>query len=514
MAPQTRRSFLGSSAATAATASGPWTDLRFLLPLSAVTASDTTIDPDRVQFGPELAPLIRLIKTTPREKCVSVFIQELRAGLSYQDFLSALFLASLDAGDPHQVAQIYSAHRVSSEARTEERLLPLFWALDRVKSGYEQKDGERPSRGHTGELPKADRAAGVLDGAMTHCDPDAAERAIVALARSEGSRQAMARLLAYGARNVSGTLGHHPIFVANGWRTLDAMGWQHAEPVLRYITRLLSHHKPDRTFAPNLERVDKIVPGLPTDWASNEHSHEATLDLYKLLRAGSADETCDLICSQLCSGKVKAGTVWDAIHLVAADLVFRYKIGGVRIGGSLIHGVTCTNALRYGFDCAHEDRVRLLMLLQGAAALADAFIAPALTDRLLRDMNLLDLGNENNKRAISAADIFSMLPFKANKYEEREPNERQASDEACRLTFAVLSDSKQVKTFQQTARTFLCVKASLDPHDFKYPAAAFEDAARVHPQWRSYLLAASVHALHGSKSHDTPVLVEAREARL
>jgi hypothetical protein len=38
-------------------------------------------------------------------------------------------------------------------------------------------------------------------------------------------------------------------------------------------------------------------------------------------------------------------------------------------------------------------------------------------------------------------------------------------------------------------------------------------AARVHPEWRSYLLAASVHALHGSKSDDTPVLVEARKTR-
>ena len=89
---------------------------------------------------------------------------------------------------------------------------------------------------------------------MTNSDPDEAERAIVSLARSQGSRQAMARLLEYGTRNVSGTLGHHPIFVANGWRTLDAMGWQHAEPVLRYITRLLGRLKPDRTFTPNLER--------------------------------------------------------------------------------------------------------------------------------------------------------------------------------------------------------------------------------------------------------------------
>jgi hypothetical protein len=144
MAPLKRRNFLGSSAA--AVASGSLMDLGFLLPLSSATASDTTVDPDRVQFGPDLATLIRLIRTTPREKCVSVFIQELRAGLSYQDFLSALFLASLEAGDPHQVAQIYSAHRVSSEARTEERLLPLFWALDRVKLGYEQRIGPRAAR--------------------------------------------------------------------------------------------------------------------------------------------------------------------------------------------------------------------------------------------------------------------------------------------------------------------------------------------------------------------------------
>jgi hypothetical protein len=150
----------------------------------------------------------------------------------------------------------------------------------------------------------------------------------------------MARLLDCGIRNVSGTLGHHPIVVANGWRTLDAMGWQHAEPVLRYTTRLLGRLKPDRTFTPNLQRVHKTVPDLPTDWASNEYSHEATLEIYKLLREGNADATCDLICSQLSSGKVKAGTMWDAIHLVAADLVFRYKIGGVRIGGSLIHTIS------------------------------------------------------------------------------------------------------------------------------------------------------------------------------
>jgi hypothetical protein len=64
----------------------------------------------------------------------------------------------------------------------------------------------------------------------------------------------------------------------------------------------------------------------------------------------------------------------------------------------------------------------------------------------------------------------------------------------------------------RTALSFLCVKASLDPHDIKYPAAAFEDAYSVSAEWRPYLLASSVHALHGTKSSDTAVLVQVRDA--
>ena len=48
--------------------------------------------------------------------------------------------------------------------------------------------------------------------------------------------------------------------------------------------------------------------------------------------------------------------MWDAVHLVAADLLFRYKTGGRAIGGVLIHAITSTNALRCGFDCCGDDR--------------------------------------------------------------------------------------------------------------------------------------------------------------
>lgn len=508
---RTRRTFLKATAAVAGT--GSLADLGLLGPLSRAVAGETTIDPDRVRLSPDLACLVGRIRTTPRDQCVPVFIREFQAGLSYQDFLSALFLVALEHGDAHQVAQVYSAHRISSEARTEERLLPLFWVLDRLKKGFEELDGTPRPRALTGVLPSADRAAIAFRDAMANHDPDQAERAITALARSRGPRQAMARLWEHGARRVAGTLGHHPIIVANSFRTLDALGWSHAEPVLRYIARELSGSSAsDRTFTPNLARIERTLPRLPVDWAGEGRDRVATLEVYRLLREGDPDATADLICSQLSSGKVKADAVWDAIHLVAADLVFRYKTGGTPIGGALIHAVTSTNALRFGFDGCGDDSVRLLLLLQGVGMLGDTFIRPSQKRVELRPLNLVELRDDPAHRTIHVADIFAGLPFKDREYVETDPRERTSSDEACRLAFAHVSDPGNVKGFEVAARTLLCVKASLDPHDIKYPAAAFEDAARVGPEWRPYLLAASVHALHGPKSHDTPALVQARDA--
>ena len=121
-----RRGFLATSAAASAVPLLP--DLGFLASVSRAAAADTRIDPNQVRPSPSIGRLIKLIRTTPRDRCVPVFIEQLRSGLSYQDLLSALLLATIEHGDPHQVAGVYSAHRVSSEARVEERLLPLFWA--------------------------------------------------------------------------------------------------------------------------------------------------------------------------------------------------------------------------------------------------------------------------------------------------------------------------------------------------------------------------------------------------
>ena len=106
-----RRGFLTTSAGVAAGSLLP--DLGFLAPISRTAAADTRLDPNRVRLSPSIELLVKLIRTTPRNRCVPVFVEQLQAGLSYQDFLSALLLAAIEHGDPHQDAGVYSAHRVS-----------------------------------------------------------------------------------------------------------------------------------------------------------------------------------------------------------------------------------------------------------------------------------------------------------------------------------------------------------------------------------------------------------------
>jgi hypothetical protein len=64
----------------------------------------------------------------------------------------------------------------------------------------------------------------------------------------------------------------------------------------------------------------------------------------------------------------------------------------------------------------------------------------------------------------------------------------------------------------QTARRWLCAKAAVEAHEFKLPAALFEDDELVSPTWRPRLLAASAHWLHGRQSPDSALLQQVRQA--
>src|SRR4030095_12569811 len=68
--------------------------------------------PQKIRFGADLEPVARLIEETPRDKCVAVFLDELRRGLPYRRFLAAsLFAGIRRVHSNHEVYKIHSVHQ-------------------------------------------------------------------------------------------------------------------------------------------------------------------------------------------------------------------------------------------------------------------------------------------------------------------------------------------------------------------------------------------------------------------
>src|SRR5262245_18314399 len=100
----TRRHFLQT---VVGTASLGLADTAWLRGLAAFSAEPP---PNRVRFGPDIEPIIRLIDESARERCVSVFIDQLRRGLPYRRFLAGAFFACVWKVHSHH--DVYKIHAV------------------------------------------------------------------------------------------------------------------------------------------------------------------------------------------------------------------------------------------------------------------------------------------------------------------------------------------------------------------------------------------------------------------
>lgn len=510
----TRRNLLRSTAGAAALA---WVDVSWLRGLEILAAD---APPDKVRFDLEIEPIVQLIEETPRGKCVPVFIDQLRRGLSYRRFLSAAFFACIRWKHcHHDVYKIHAVHHVSQEVRPEERLLPLFWALD----GFKQRSEDFPGSflpPLTASLPSAENAAAEFHDAMRQPDLGRAEPALVALTRSLGARQTIEQLWLYGCRNGKAG-GHGAISVANSCRALESIGGRHADSVLRFVIQdlfYLGYVEPDANFAPNTARVDQHLDTLPKVWAGDRGDAAATRELFSVIRAGMADAACDLAIRQL-AGNVNAQAIWDAVHLATAELLVRNS-SGWGLASRPLHANTSTNALHYAFRVCLSPKTRLLLLLQ-AVAWAAARTNSELSEQSLREMQILELDGASLPKSAddAVAEIFELLPLRTYRWDPVERKallnygERSDADQACRKAFALLKERPEARQlFARTAYSWLCQKASADHHEYKILAAMLEDATLVSAEFQPHLLAAGVHYFHGNHTPDNPVVQQVRDA--
>ena len=122
-----RRSVLGGVAGAGLLGSVGGLDA--LARLKPVSAAESVVTPEMVRFTPEIEPIVRLIEETPRDKCVEVMANALRKGMTYRQFLAALFLAGIRNVSPqppgfkfHCVFVIHSCNYLSRMGPPEERV--------------------------------------------------------------------------------------------------------------------------------------------------------------------------------------------------------------------------------------------------------------------------------------------------------------------------------------------------------------------------------------------------------
>jgi hypothetical protein len=275
--------------------------------------------------------------------------------------------------------------------------------------------------------------------------------------------------------------------------------------------------KPDRYFQANLARVEEHLVHLPWDWAGQHADRSAAAELLGQIREGDGEKASTLAIQQLRRG-AGSQTIWDAVHLATAELLVRHK-DGWGLASRPLHSNTSTNALHYAFRTATAPATRLLALLQGVAWATDK----TGSDRAggdLRDLSITDLPAielpASSEDAIT--DIFAQLPTRHYRWDKKTGavltyGARADADQACRKAFALASDRPAaVPQFVQTARSWLCHKASNDSHEYKFLAAILEDAGWVSREWRPHLLAAAVHYFHGDQSPDNPAIKQVRDA--
>ena len=202
-----------------------------------------------------MEPIVRLLEQTPREQLLEVVAARVRDGLNYQDLLAALLLAGVRNVQPrphvgfkfHAVLVVNSAHLASIGSPDAHRWLPIFWALDYFKSAQARdvREGDWTMAAvDEGAVPGAIKAKAAFLQAMDQWDEPAADAAAAGLARSTGVQEIFEILFRYGARDFR-DIGHKAIYVANILRTLNCIGYQHTEPVLRSLAYALLQHEGD-----------------------------------------------------------------------------------------------------------------------------------------------------------------------------------------------------------------------------------------------------------------------------
>lgn len=478
-----RRVLLGAGASIMV---APW--------LRPLQASDVTLAANAVQFRPEIEPLVRLLEETPRESLFAAVATKIRAGTTYTELLAATLLAGIRNVQPrpnvgfkfHCVMVIHAAHQATLAARDEHRWFPLFWSMDYFKRCQDQdrNEGDWTMQGlDSAKLPQ-ESALRELQSALEQWDVEKGDYAAAAAATTASSAQLLDLFARYGARDFR-NIGHKAIWVAGAFRTLEVIGWQHAEPVMRSLAFALLNHSgepnpaqndlaPDRAGRVNLE----LARNTPATASLQRESGDFAKQFVSSARKDSPIAVSEMTAKAM-REHVSYQSIYDGMMLFAAELVMRQP------AIVPLHAITSTNALRYLSRSVSEDGLRRWLVLQNASFLGHFRESAAGRGELANGDIFALQANEGAPGEVEA--IFEQLGKEKNT--------------ASSLILQYARQGGDVSKLLRHARELVFLKGT-DSHDYKYSSALFEDYGYCSVNWQASVLAAGSHLLSNSLQND------------
>ena len=496
-----RRQFLARTAIAGSAL--PW-----LSSLPPVSAQDQKMKQGVVRFSDRVEPLVRLIEDSSRDKLLGEMAQRIKSGASYREVLAALLLAGIRNVQPrpsvgfkfHCVLVVNSCHLASISGPDEDRWLPLFWGLNYFKSSQadeKRSSGWKMKPVNEARIPDASKSRQSFTDAMDRWDVEQADLATAGIVRHLGATEVFNLLATYAARDYR-SIGHKAIYLANAWRTLQVIGWEYAEPVLRSLTFALLNHNgepnpadsdlaADRPWRQNVE----IARELPGNWLNGKVEAGATTDLFGAFRSGSPKAAAETAGTML-SANVSPHSVWDGVFVGAGELLMRQP--GI-IG---LHGLTTANAMHYLWSQVESDELRRRLLLQACS------------------FNPMFRESAKGRGKLSDGRVDSIAELKATPdnpgtltaiLDDVSGNKKEAAGKVLGFLNAGGSGVELVDAFRR-----VLFSKGRDAHDYKFTSAILEDFGHVTPEWRNQFLAMTVFQLRGSGDRDNGIMARTREA--
>jgi hypothetical protein len=482
--------------------------LGFLGRLPRVSAQEAALSPALVKFDADIEPLVRLIEESPRQRLLEEIADRIHRGRSYREVLAALLLAGVRNVQPrpsvgfkfHSVLVVNSCHLASLAGPDEDRWLPIFWALDYFKSAQADEarnSGWRMQPVNEALVPDAPRASALFNEAMDAWDVEKADATAAGLVRTAGATHVFNQFARYAARDFR-DIGHKAIFLANSWRTLQVIGWQYAEPVLRSLAFAMlssgngpnpatSDLVPDRPWRENVGLLAKIPP----NWLDGKLDDSVPAKLFSTFRNGGPTAPAETAADALAHG-VGPQSIWDGVFVGAGELLMRQP------GITALHGVTTANALQYLWQHIDDDRLRQRILLQ-ACSFNALFRQSAQGRGQLPDRTVDVLQAAAGKDAAAPTVDEILADISTDRLR------------AAQKVSAYLAAGGSAREFADASRRLIFLKGR-DSHDYKFSSAVLEDFGHVSPAWRDRFLALSVFNLKGSGDRNSPLVDRTRAA--